>query len=46
MVKDKMSAIVSNSKLNIFSSKINPDIIEGYSMLIIDNKYAKSVPIL
>lgn len=46
MVKDEMSAIISNPKLSIFSSKISPDIIERFSMLTIDNKYAKNAPIL
>lgn len=46
MVKDEMSAVVSNPKLSMASSKISPDAIEGFSMLTIDNEYAKSAPIL
>lgn len=45
MVKNEISTIVSNSKLSIVSSKISPDKIEGFYILTIDNKHAKSVPI-
>lgn len=46
MVKNEMSVIVSNSKLNIASSKISLDTIKEFSILTINNKYAKSAPIL
>lgn len=46
MIKDKMSPIISNSKLSMASSKICLDVIEGFSKLTIDNKYTKSVFIL
>lgn len=46
MVKNKMSAVVSNLKVSMFSSKISPDVVEKSSILIINNKYIKSVPIL
>ena len=46
MVKDEMSAVISNPKLSMSSSKISPNAIEGFSILTIDNKYAKSAPIL
>lgn len=41
-----MSAVISNQNLGISSFKIIPDIIEGFSMLTINNKYAKSMSIL
>lgn len=41
-----MSAVVSNPKLSMSNFKISSDAIEGFSMLTIDNKYAKNVPIL
>lgn len=46
MTKNKMSAVVSNLKVNMFSSKISPDVVEKSSILIINNKFIKSVPIL
>ncbi len=46
MVKDEMSAVVSNPKLSIFSSKISLDIMEGFFISTIDNKYIKSALIL
>lgn len=46
IVKDKMSIVVNNSKLNIFNSKISPNIMKRFFILIIDNKYAKSALIL
>lgn len=46
MVKDEMSAVISNPKLSMASSTISPDTIEGFFMLTIDNKYAKSAPII
>lgn len=46
MVKDEMSAVVSNPKLSMASSKISPDTIEGFFILTIDNKHAKNAPIL
>ena len=44
IVKDKMSAVISNLKLSISSSKISLDIMEGFSMSTIDNKYTRSTP--
>lgn len=41
MIKDKISTIVNNLNLNIASFKINLHAIEGFSILIIENKYAK-----
>ncbi len=41
-----MSAVISNLKLSISSFKISLDVIEGFSILTIDNKYVKSAPIL
>ena len=46
MVKDEMSAVISNLKLSIFSSMISPDAIEGFSILTINNEHARSAPIL
>ncbi len=46
IIKDKMSTIVSNPKLSISSSKISLDTMEGFSMSTIDNKHARSAPIL
>ena len=46
MLKDEMSAIISNLKLNMSSSKISSDAIKGFSMLTINNKHAKNAPIL
>ena len=46
MVKNEMSAIISNPKLSMSSSKISLDAMEGFSMSTIDNKYTRSVPIL
>ena len=46
MVKDEMSAVISNPKLSMSSSKISPDAMEGFSMSTIDNKHARSAPIL
>lgn len=41
-----MSTIVSNPKLSMSSSKISLDIIERFFILTIDNKHARSAPIL
>lgn len=38
-----MSAVINNLKLSISSSKISPDIIEGFFILIINNKHTKSI---
>ena len=46
IVKDEMSTVISNPKLSISSSKISPDAIEGFFMLTIDNKHARSALIL
>ena len=46
MVKNEISAVISNLKLSISSSKISPDAMEGFFMLTINNKYARSAPIL
>lgn len=46
MVKDKMSTVVYNSKLNISSSKISLNIIERLFMSNIDNQYIRNMPIL
>lgn len=46
MIKDEMSAVVSNPKLRMSSSKISPDVIERFSILTIENEYARSVLIL
>lgn len=46
IIKNKISVIASNPKLDMSSSKISPCIIEKFSMLIIDNKHAKNVSIL
>lgn len=41
MVKNGISAVVSNPKLSMASSKISPDAIEGFSMLTINNDMLK-----
>ena len=46
MVKNEMNAVISNPKFSTSSSKISPNAMEGFSMSIIDNKYARSMPIL
>ena len=46
MVKDEISTVISNPKLSMSSSKISLDAMEEFSMSTIDNKYAKSIPIL
>ena len=46
MVKDEISAVISNPKLSMPSSKISPDAIEEFSMSTIDNKHARIAPIL
>lgn len=46
IIKDKISAIVSNWKCSIANFKICPDTIQDIFILIIDNKYIKSVLIL
>lgn len=46
IVKDEISVVVSNLKLSVSSSKISPNVIEGFSILTIDNKHIKSAPIL
>lgn len=46
MVKDKVSAIVSNPKLSIASFKIILNEIKEFSILIINSKYAKNMHIL
>lgn len=46
MVKDEINVVVNNLKLSIFNSRISLSIIERFSILIIDNKYAKSIFIL
>lgn len=46
MVKNEMIAVFSNSKLSMSSFKIRPNVMEEFSMLTIDNKHAKIVPIL
>lgn len=46
MVKNKMTAVVSNSKLIISSSKISPNVIERFFILTINNKYTRSALIL
>ena len=46
IVKDEMSAVVNNLKLNISSFKNGPDIIEELSILTINNENAKSASIL
>lgn len=43
MVNDEINAVVSNSKLSISSSKIILDIMKRFFILIIDNKYARSI---
>lgn len=40
-----MSAVVSNPKISIASSKISLTVIERFSILTINNKYAKNAPI-
>ena len=46
MVKNEMSAGVNNPKLCMSSFKICLNIIEELSILTIDNKHAKNMPIL
>lgn len=46
MVRNEMSAIVSNPKLSMSGSKISLDGIEEFSILTIDNKHTKSASIL
>lgn len=46
MVKDEMSVVVNNLKLSMSSSKISLNIIEGFSILAIDNEHARNAPIL
>ena len=46
MVKDKISVGVSNQKLSISSSKITLITIKQFSILTINNKHIKSMPIL
>ena len=46
MVKYKISTVISNPKLSMSSSKICLDIMEGFPILTIDNKHARSAPIL
>lgn len=46
MLKNEISTVVNNLKLNISSYKINLDIMEGFSMSTIDNKYVRSASIL
>lgn len=41
-----MSAVVSNPKLSMFNFKISPDTIERFFMSTINNKHARSAPIL
>lgn len=46
MIKDKIDTIVSNPKLSMSSSKISLDVMKEFSILTIDNIYAKNIPIL
>lgn len=46
IVKDKISTIVSNPKLNMASFKIILDKINRFSIFTINNKHDKSAPIL
>lgn len=46
MIKNKISIVISNTKLNMSSFKISQDVIERFFMSTIDNKYAGSTPIL
>lgn len=46
MAKDKISVVVNNLKLSIFNFKISQDAMERFSILTIDNKYAKNTSIL
>lgn len=46
MVKDEMTAVVSNPKLSMSSHKISLNIIERFFILMIDNKHARNMPIL
>lgn len=46
MVKDEMTAVVSNLKLCMSSHKISLNAIEGFFILTIDNKHARNMPIL
>lgn len=46
MIKNEISLVVSNTKFNMTSFKISWDTIEGFFLLIIDNKYAKNISIL
>ena len=46
MFKDEMNAVISTPKLIMSSSKIRSDTMEEFSMSTIDNKLARSAPIL
>lgn len=46
IVKDKISVIVNNLKLSIASFMISSDAIKRFSILTINNKYARNMPIL
>lgn len=46
MIKDEINIVVHNLKFNMSSSKISPNIMEEFSMLTVDIKHVRSMPIL
>lgn len=46
MIKDEISAVVNNQKFSMSSSKISLDAMKRFSILTINNKHTRSMPIL
>lgn len=46
MIKNKINIIINHLKLSMSSSMISPAIMKKYFILIINNKYVRSMPIL